>query len=517
MRTTTVGQSALFVASHLLSCNGFTSIFTSNRPTGDFTRAFVSDDVILSPSALNVGNVVSDVSTQTDDAAQTRESSTVISTSKKANVTNQSVDNDSISMINTGKGNSSSQESKLKPLKLLSLGDEIDGTIEQITPIGVFVKIGYATKTYGTALIHKSQVSNFTAVKQTWTVGKKLTSLRVTNIDTDEKVVGLSTFTKNSADKAAKSNKRPPKKRKSISKLKLGQEIQGRVKKITDFGAFFDIGYQRDALVHISKITKAKVRNIEDFLTVGHMEKIRIISIDLKRKTVGASMLKEEIEDLMEKAKKFQKNKRITVTGWVETLKPLTALKLGAEVDGQVSRITPYGAFVRIGYQTNIQGGCGLLHKSQIQDELVGDVHDVLKRGQSIKARVTKIDYQKRNVSLSMRSRRSKRISLARLEIGQEMEGTVKSLTDYGAFVDIGHTNDALVHISRIAMSKIHDINEYLEVGQKVQVRIIGLDLVKKRIAASMLEKEADIYLDRRKKNLSLRFEKVADTTIQKD
>lgn len=182
-----------------------------------------------------------------------------------------------------------------------------------------------------------------------------------------------------------------------------------------------------------------------------------------------------------------------------KTRRPLTELKLGAEIDGNVVEIKPYGAFIQTKYAMGNQGWA-LLHISQISGERIKEVGDVLRIGQKIRPRVISIDYEKEEVGVSMRSSRSSRKSLKDVEVGDEMEGRVKSITAYGVFVDVGYTSDALIHISRISLDKIDNITDYLNVGDKVCLHIIQANAKMKAMAGSLLPESADDYLDRKMK-----------------
>mmetsp|Transcript_6882 Transcript_6882/g.8547 ORF Transcript_6882/g.8547 Transcript_6882/m.8547 type:complete len:336 (+) Transcript_6882:33-1040(+) len=179
---------------------------------------------------------------------------------------------------------------------------------------------------------------------------------------------------------------------------------------------------------------------------------------------------------------------------------PLRGLKLGTTINGIVKEIVPFGAFVQTKYKIS-GNGLALIHKSQIQNEIVKDVKDHFKVGQKVEARVIAINHEKNEMALSTRPKRPPRKPLSEVEVGQEYTGRVKQIMDYGAFIDFGCVRDSLLHISRISMDKVEDIGDYLEVGQEVNFHIIDVDIEKKSIAASMLTKVADAYLDRRRKN----------------
>lgn len=213
-----------------------------------------------------------------------------------------------------------------------------------------------------------------------------------------------------------------------------------------------------------------------------------------KEKTLGKKQPRSESNTAVKNKKKPVKKKPR-----LERI-PIERLKLGAEIVGKVVDLKEYGAFVQTDYAIK-RTGWALLHKSQVQDRKVEDISKVLKIGQKIKSRVIKIDYETQNVSLSLRKPRTSRKAITEISVGDEMEGKVKSIASYGAFIDIGFKNDALLHISRISFDKITNVADHLNVGDKVTVHIINVDEKKRTIAASMLPKVADEYLDRRNNN----------------
>lgn len=188
-------------------------------------------------------------------------------------------------------------------------------------------------------------------------------------------------------------------------------------------------------------------------------------------------------------------------------LLPITDLKLGATIDGYVAAFTDFGVFIKINYDLNgkrSSGGYALLHKSQIRDETVDDVKKLYRIGAQVKnLRVININYAKGEVGLSLRDQRAKRKDLNQYTIGKEYEGTVSRVVSYGAFVDVGARQNALLHISRISSKKIENVRNFVNEGDKVVVRIISKDQKKGTMAASMLSREADEYIERRSKQLN--------------
>ena len=203
---------------------------------------------------------------------------------------------------------------------------------------------------------------------------------------------------------------------------------------------------------------------------------------------------KNNIVAINKKTKKSKKKKS-------EPLLPLSSIELGSTIEGHVAAFTPFGIFIKTNYDLKGKGsqGYALLHKSQIRDEPVSDLTKLFRIGAKLKGlRVINVDYKKGEVGLSLRKRRPKRKDWRSVPIGEEIEGTVASVVSYGAFVDIGADVNPLVHISRISQKKIRNIRQVVNEGDKVTIHIINKDIKKKTMAASMLDVDADEYLDRR-------------------
>jgi len=162
------------------------------------------------------------------------------------------------------------------------------------------------------------------------------------------------------------------------------------------------------------------------------------------------------------------------------------AIGLGVELDGIVTRLVPFGAFVDIG------GIEGLVHISQVSHQRVNDPADVLHEGQTIKVKVLEIQ--------SLGQGKSERISLsikalapdpwpkaaAALEPGSEVSGTVSRLVDFGVFVELQPGVEGLIHISELANRRIIHPREVLNEGETVSVRILEVDLQRHRISLSL-------------------------------
>lgn len=167
----------------------------------------------------------------------------------------------------------------------------------------------------------------------------------------------------------------------------------------------------------------------------------------------------------------------------------LEQLKEGDVLDGTVQRIASFGAFVDIG------GVDGLVHISQLSHEHVDKVSDVLAEGDKVQVKILSVDRDSERISLSIKETLpGPWESVAeKAPIGATLEGVVKRLVSYGAFVEVFQGVEGLIHISRISHKHIGTPHEVLEEGQEVQVKVLDVNVADKRISLSMkdlLEKE---------------------------
>ncbi|OIK17150.1 30S ribosomal protein S1 [Bacillus sp. MUM 116] len=173
----------------------------------------------------------------------------------------------------------------------------------------------------------------------------------------------------------------------------------------------------------------------------------------------------------------------------------LDALTAGQVIDGTVQRITDFGAFVDIG------GIDGLVHISQLSHEHVGKPSDVVQEGQKVQVKVLNVDRDNERISLSIKETLPgpwANIS-ERAPKGSVMEGTVKRIVSYGAFVEVFPGVEGLVHISQIAHKHIATPHEVLKEGQEVKAKVLDVNEQEQRLSLSikeLLEKDVEENLD---------------------
>ncbi len=164
-----------------------------------------------------------------------------------------------------------------------------------------------------------------------------------------------------------------PKKR-IVRKLAVGQQVKGRVKRLTDFGAFVDIGVGTDALVHVSEMSQRRVKTPKDVLSVG--DEI----------TAWIKVLDKE-------------HNRISLTLLSPGTRTIRDLEVGEVLTGTVTRVTNYGAFVDIGI-----GYEGMVHVKEMAHGYVNQPSDVVQEGQEVQVEVIKVNRRRGQIDLSMKN-----------------------------------------------------------------------------------------------------------------
>lgn len=159
----------------------------------------------------------------------------------------------------------------------------------------------------------------------------------------------------------------------TLQDLKTGVELRGKVKRIELYGAFVDIGVGTDALLHISQLGKANVRNVEDVVKPGEDITVYVLKVDPETKRIALSLVKPP------------------AINW-------DTLKEGDMLDGEVARLENFGAFIDIGAERP-----GMVHVSEMAEGYVKSPSDVVKVGDKVQVRVLKINRKKRQIDLSMK------------------------------------------------------------------------------------------------------------------
>ncbi|MCD5545865.1 30S ribosomal protein S1 [Lactobacillus delbrueckii subsp. lactis] len=244
-----------------------------------------------------------------------------------------------------------------------------------------------------------------------------------------------------------------------------GKTIEGKVTSSVRGGLLVDVGTR--GFLPASLISNRFVSDLKPY--IGKTIKVKITEIDPAKNRLILSH-KELIEEEREQA--FEN--------------VASQLVVGDVVEGRVSRLTNFGSFV------DICGVDGLVHISEISYKHVDKPSDVLKVGQDVKVKVIGIDNDRHRISLSIKQTEPSPFEQATssLNEGDVIEGEVKSLTNFGAFVEVADGIQGLVHVSEISYKHVDKPSDVLTVGQKVKVKVLNIDPSKRRISLSI--KQAD-------------------------
>ena len=256
---------------------------------------------------------------------------------------------------------------------------------------------------------------------------------------------------------------------KLIQELKKGEIRQGVVKNITDFGAFIDLGGV-DGLLHITDMSWGRVSHPSEIVALG--DKIDVVILGVDRENIKVSLgLKQK-----------------TSSPWqdVESKYPV-----GTKVKGKVVNILPYGAFVELE-----KGLEGLVHISELSwSRRITHPNEMLAIGDVIEAIVLNVDEPTQKISLGMKQMEANPWLKAkeRYPVDSRVKGKIRSLTEYGAFIELEEGIDGLIHISDMSWTKrINHPEEILKKGQKIEAVVLSVDQENRKIALGLKQLTPD-------------------------
>ena len=256
-----------------------------------------------------------------------------------------------------------------------------------------------------------------------------------------------------------------------ISKINEGDILEGVVKNLTDYGAFVDLG-GIDGLLHITDISWKKVKHPSDFLSLAQNIEVKVIGLDREKFRVSLGL------------------KQLQDDPWDNIIKKY---EIGMKVLCQISNITDYGLFAEI--EEEIEG---LVHISEIDwTNNNPNPYKVANVGEQIEVMILDIDNDKRRVSLGMKQTKDnpwEKFAEAHDE-GQKIKGKVKSITDFGVFIELQGGIDGLIHISDISWESEDSIDlSTFKKSEEIEAIIINADPEKQRISLGLKQLSGDPF-----------------------
>tara|TARA_B100000242_G_scaffold43166_1_gene25690 strand:- start:2691 stop:3998 length:1308 start_codon:yes stop_codon:yes gene_type:complete len=250
-----------------------------------------------------------------------------------------------------------------------------------------------------------------------------------------------------------------------LKNLEEGQIVKGIVKNITDYGAFIDLG-GLDGLLHITDISWSRVINPSDSLNLGEEIDVKVLSFDKEKLRVSLGL------------------KQIQNDPWEEIDSKYSS---GGIYEATVSNVTDYGCFAELE-----QGIEGLIHLSEL-DWTSKNIHPskVVKQDEKIKVMILEIDREKRRISLGLKQTKPNPwVEFDnKYNLGDNVDGEIKSITDFGIFVGLEGNIDGLVHLSDISEDDSSaEALEKFSKGDKITCVIFGIDSDRERISLKLSE-----------------------------
>lgn len=337
-----------------------------------------------------------------------------------------------------------------------------------------------------------------------------------------------------------------------VSTIKKGDIVKGIVVKVEDNQAYVDIGYKYDGVITARELSSVPLDNISDAVQLGQEVTCKVLSINDGKETLTLSRKQVESEKAWDKMQEYLDNNETIEAKVVDVVKGglvvdvgvrgfipasmverhfvedfsdykgrtlrlkvkeidkvnnklilsqkdvleeefqakkkevLEGLKPDQVIEGTVQRLTQFGAFVDVG------GVDGLVHISELSYQHVDKPSDVVKEGDKVKVKILKVDPENERISLSIKAAQPGPWEQVgdKFQIGDIIQGTVRRLVDFGAFVEVAPGVEGLVHVSQIAHRRIGTPHEVLKEGQEVNVKVLDINIPEKRISLSIKETE---------------------------
>ncbi|MDD5362340.1 MAG: 30S ribosomal protein S1 [Ignavibacteria bacterium] len=245
-----------------------------------------------------------------------------------------------------------------------------------------------------------------------------------------------------------------------LKTIKKGMTLKATVKAITDFGVFVDLG-GLDGLIHITDLSWGRINHPSDIVKLDQMIDVFVIEFDEEKQRVYLGL------------------KQLQAHPWDNIQEKY---KVGDKVSGKVVSLTDYGAFIEI--EKGIEG---LIHISEMSwTQHITSPSQMVTMGQLVDAQILNIDFDNRKLSLGMKQLTPNpwQSLLDKFPVGTKQKGKVCNITNFGIFVELEEGVDGLVHISDLSWTKkILDVNEFVKLGEIIEVVILGIDVANQRIS----------------------------------
>ncbi len=260
-------------------------------------------------------------------------------------------------------------------------------------------------------------------------------------------------------------------KARTLEVLAEGAVLSGVVKNLTDYGAFVDIGGM-DGLLHVTDLSWGRVGHPSEALSVGQEVQVKVLKFDRERGRVSLGM------------------KQLVPDPWLTVQEQFAA---GARIRGKVLNLTDYGAFVELA-----PGVEGLVHVSEMTwSKRLKHPSKIVSPGDDVEVVILDVNPQSRRISLGLRQTEPNpwETLTGRYPVGSTIEGRVRNLTDFGAFVEVEEGIDGLVHVSDLSWTRrVKRPSEVLKKGDTVRAVVLSIDAEQRRLSLGIKQLESDVW-----------------------
>jgi small subunit ribosomal protein S1 len=261
------------------------------------------------------------------------------------------------------------------------------------------------------------------------------------------------------------------KRSKTLEHLEEGAVLTGVVKNLTEYGAFVDLG-GIDGLLHITDMSWGRLTHPRDLVNVGDQIQVKVLKFDKDKQRVSLGF------------------KQLTPDPWLDASH---RYPVSAHVSGRVISVTDYGAFVELE-----QGIEGLVHVSEMTwSKRMKHPSKLVNVGDQVDCVVLSVNPQERRISLGMRQLASNPWDALheKYPVGATVEGRVRNLTDFGAFIEIEDAIDGLVHVSNLSWTKrVKHPSEVLKKGDRVKAIVLAIEPDKRRLSLGVKQLQPDVW-----------------------
>jgi small subunit ribosomal protein S1 len=261
------------------------------------------------------------------------------------------------------------------------------------------------------------------------------------------------------------------KRSKVLEHLEEGAVLTGVVKNLTEYGAFVDLG-GLDGLLHITDMSWGRLTHPRDLVNVGDQIQVKVLKYDKENQRVSLGF------------------KQLTPDPWLDAEH---RYPVGAHVSGRVISVTDYGAFVELE-----QGIEGLVHVSEMTwSKRMKHPSKLVNVGDQVECVVLNVNPAERRISLGMRQLAANPWDSLhdKYPVGLTVEGRVRNLTDFGAFIEIEDGIDGLVHVSNLSWTKrVKHPSEVLKKGDRVKAVVLAIEPDKRRLSLGMKQLQPDVW-----------------------